>query len=275
VPIQSGSRVIGPNVEIRYFAQHQADELDPEKTILEEVTGSIPNDSIPMARTVLGAFLFHGDDVLKPVKTLSGGEKSRVALAKIALVPTNFLLLDEPTNHLDIKSRQALEEALKGYNGCVLMISHDRAFIDTVANKVVHVEDGSLREYHGNYAYYERKRAADEKTGREETAAARADGRPSKRDLRREAALKREVLNGRIGPMAKRLEEVEREIGELEKTITGLEKKLTDPAVYSSQDKARVVGLELASAKSRNEALMKEWVEVSEKIDSIRSEIMT
>ncbi|HSD52177.1 MAG TPA: ATP-binding cassette domain-containing protein, partial [Candidatus Methylomirabilis sp.] len=158
LPFESGERVPGHNVSLHYYAQHQLDALNPRNTALEELAAIADVEMQPRLRAILGAFLFSGDDVEKPVAVLSGGEKSRLALAKMLLRPANLLCLDEPTNHLDVTAREILEEALDQFDGTMLFISHDRYFINRIATKVVEVREGRLWEYAGDYDYYLEKR---------------------------------------------------------------------------------------------------------------------
>ncbi|MFL5815598.1 MAG: ABC-F family ATP-binding cassette domain-containing protein [Bdellovibrionia bacterium] len=149
-----GGCTIGASVRMGYFSQHALEVLNPDKTIFDEIHDRIPDATIGFVRNLLGAFLFSGDDVYKKIGVLSGGEKSRVVLATILATPVNFLILDEPTNHLDIKSREILLEALKNFDGTVVLVSHDRHFLKAVANRVFEVDHGEMRVYEGNFQYY-------------------------------------------------------------------------------------------------------------------------
>jgi ATP-binding cassette, subfamily F, member 3 len=173
LPVQAGSRELGHNVLVGYCSQHRVDTLNLQHTVLEEASDcgkQVPEQAV---RTLLGAFLFRGDDVFKPVSVLSGGEKSRLVLAKLLLNPPNFLLMDEPTTHLDMASIEALIQALLQYEGTLVFISHDVYFIKSIASSVLHVRGGLLNFYPGNYDYYL------EKTGTESAVAGLvADGKP-------------------------------------------------------------------------------------------------
>jgi ATP-binding cassette subfamily F protein 3 len=149
-----GSCVVGPSVRVGYFSQSSLEVLDPSKTIYDEVADRIPGATIGFVRNLLGAFMFSNDDVNKKIGILSGGEKSRVVLATILATPVNFLVLDEPTNHLDIRSRETLLDAIKSFEGTVVMVSHDRHFLKSIATRVFEIDHGSLMPYEGNFDYY-------------------------------------------------------------------------------------------------------------------------
>ncbi|TFG39228.1 MAG: ABC-F family ATP-binding cassette domain-containing protein, partial [Candidatus Aminicenantes bacterium] len=156
----AGKVAIGASVSAGYFSQHALDLLHPDRTIFETVQDAMPEATIGTIRNLCGAFLFSGDDVDKRISILSGGEKSRVVLAMLLVRPLNFLILDEPTNHLDIQSREVLLETLQKYNGTVVLVSHDRHFLRSLANRVFELDHGEMRIYEGNYEYYQSKTTA-------------------------------------------------------------------------------------------------------------------
>jgi ATP-binding cassette subfamily F protein 3 len=161
------------NVIPSYFEQNQAEALDLEKTVMDTVHDEVPDWKNEEVRTLLGKFLFSGDTVFKKVQALSGGEKARLALAKMLLRPANLLILDEPTNHLDIPAKEMLEEALQNYDGAVIIVSHDRYFISKVANKIVEIRNGELKVYAGDYHYYQNKLQEEKEKERQKLLAAK------------------------------------------------------------------------------------------------------
>ena len=154
-----GSSTIGASVSTGYFSQYSGDALNPENTIFEEISSLLPTESVGTIKNLLGAFQFSGDDTDKKISVLSGGEKSRVMLASLLARPLNFLMLDEPTNHLDIASREVLLEALKEFEGTVVIVSHDRYFLKHLANRVFQIDHGEMKTYEGDYSYYMNKKA--------------------------------------------------------------------------------------------------------------------
>jgi ATP-binding cassette subfamily F protein 3 len=239
----AGERIPGHNVEMAYFAQDQARVLDESRTVLEEITAYAPVDMVPRLRDVLGSFLFSGDDVHKPVAVLSGGERNRLALAILLLRPANLLLLDEPTNHLDLQSKDVLLEALSGYSGTLVFVSHDRYFVDQLATCVVDVSNGTAEEYPGNYADFLRARQGEgveeHSSERVETLAPRSKGLDSagdadKKQRKQEHARRREEQKRRRR-LEKEVEELERQVTELEQRQTDLEQELADPQLYADQ----------------------------------------
>ena len=253
----SGTVVFGSNVDMGYYEQHQT-RLNPEKDILNEVWDEFPRLEMDRIRSVLALFLFTGDDVYQPIKTLSGGEKGRVSLAKLMLRHDNLLLLDEPTNHLDMDSREVLEGALEDFDGTLLTVSHDRYFINRVANRVVEMSADGAREYSGNYDdYLEAKRreaagiALEESDGRTKTQIDR-----EKRRARMAAAEKRAILD--------RLKAAEMAIADAEAEIARLEAQMADPETYKDVEMAQEIARQHRECSASMEALYAEWEAASE-----------
>ena len=253
----SGTVVFGSNVDMGYYEQHQT-RLNPEKDILNEVWDEFPRLEMDRIRSVLALFLFTGDDVYQPIKTLSGGEKGRVSLAKLMLRHDNLLLLDEPTNHLDMDSREVLEGALEDFDGTLLTVSHDRYFINRVANRVVEMSADGAREYSGNYDdYLEAKRreaagiALEESDGRTKTQIDR-----EKRRARMAAAEKRAILD--------RLKAAETAIADAEAEIARLEAQMADPETYKDVEMAQEIARQHRECSASMEALYAEWEAASE-----------
>ena len=253
----SGTVVFGSNVDMGYYEQHQT-RLNPEKDILNEVWDEFPRLEMDRIRSVLALFLFTGDDVYQTIKTLSGGEKGRVALAKLMLRHDNLLLLDEPTNHLDMDSREVLEGALEDFDGTLLTVSHDRYFINRVANRVVEMSADGAREYSGNYDdYLEVKRreaagiALEESDGRTKTQIDR-----EKRRARMAAAEKRAILD--------RLKAAETAIADAEAEIARLEAQMADPETYKDVEMAQEIARQHRECSASMEALYAEWEAASE-----------
>ncbi|MFU8804782.1 MAG: ABC-F family ATP-binding cassette domain-containing protein [Bradymonadaceae bacterium] len=275
LPPDAGEVEVGHRVEVTYFAQHALDSLDASRTALEEMMASASFDATPRVRSILGAFLFQGDDVDKPITVLSGGEKSRLALAKMLLEPGGCLLLDEPTNHLDIASRQVLEHALKEFQGAIVIISHDRYFLNEVVNKVLHVEHGALTDYVGDYDYYRWKR------NQEKVSAPEADGRGAeegadddqpvvnKKDQRRLAAELRKRKQDETRALRKEFERVEASIASLEARHEELQAALAAPDTYENGDAIGELNREYQEISQELEALIVKWEEKGAELEEI------
>ncbi len=227
LPPDRGNVEYGANVDLGYYEQHQT-ALDPKKDILSEVWDAFPRLEPGDVRNVLALFLFTGDDVYQKIETLSGGEKGRVSLAKLMLKRDNLLLLDEPTNHLDMDSREVLEGALEDFEGTILAVSHDRYFINRVANRILEMRPDGVREYLGNYDdYLEKKRR--EQAG-EEDADVPGMTRTQQDKIRRKERLRRESKK----TLEQRLGRAEEEISRVEGEIRSLEERMGDPALYQN-----------------------------------------
>lgn len=261
IPSFSGEIQYGSNVTIGYYDQEQA-ELTSNKRVLNELWDEYPLKPEKEIRTILGNFLFSGDDVLKTVSTLSGGEKARLALAKLMMQKSNFLILDEPTNHLDLDSKEILENALIDYPGTILFVSHDRYFINRITTKVVELSGSGATEYLGDYDYYvEKKQEQEELLALNEQVDTTAS-RPVKQDknnyqLDKEAKkLERQ--------RTRRMEEIEEQIEALETVIDANDQLLCDPNVYQDHEKVMEITNETDEAKAKLEELMEEWTLLAE-----------
>lgn len=261
-----GTFSFGANVSISYYDQQQAD-LTSNKTVLAELWDEYPQKMEKEIRTVLGNFLFSGDDVLKPVSTLSGGEKARLALSKLMMERSNVLILDEPTNHLDLDSKEILENALIDYPGTILFVSHDRYFINRLATKVYELSTVGATEYLGDYDYYvEKKEEALELERLEaETASSKASKVPSAAttDAPEKLSYEQEKEAKRLERQRKRrVEEIEKEMEELEQKIEHNESELCLPEVYQDHEKVLELNTANEAFQERLLALMEEWEEL-------------
>jgi ATP-binding cassette subfamily F protein 3 len=257
-PPDSGERKLGYNVEARFFSQDRAYNLNENRTVLENMMEAAPLEQIPRLRNILGAFLFHGDDVDKKVKVLSGGEESRLALAKMLLRTSNVLLLDEPTNHLDLDSKEILLHALKNYKGTVLFVSHDRYFIDELADKILEVGGGSLQMYWGNYEDY--LRAKPEETVIEGAKPRREKKPPTERGARATTTSKNQARR-----LREKLDGLEESIAETETAIASLEGRMSVPGFYDNPAEAAAIVETHQSLKDKLEKLYEEWDALAKK----------
>jgi len=264
LPVDRGVRELGAHAEVHYYAQHQLDALEPGHTVLEELTAAAPDVPIGRIRTILGAFLFSGDQVDKRIAVLSGGEKARVALARMLVHPASLLCLDEPTNHLDLAAREVLEEALAEFGGTIVFISHDRYFINRIATKVIEVAGGRLTVHLGNYADYLARRAAPPvMTPTAPPAPARrpGGGSPPRRRDGGPARLARELKQ-----LRERLSAVEGEIAAHEARLADLARQLAEPDLYRDGERAREIARTRKETEEQMAWLMREWEEISGRI---------
>lgn len=257
---QKGCVDLGKRTQIGYYAQHRISDLDLESTVYDEVLKTAADKHIPRIREVLGVFLMSGDDVTKKIKVLSGGEKARVSLAKILLSPVNFLIMDEPTNHLDMPSVEALESALDKYKGTLLMISHDRYFLDKLVHRVAEVKDRQLEEYTGNYSYYLEKRniESENRTQAKKTLPQKISGRKTK-DQKRAEAESRQAVSKKRNRLQREVDSLERKINTLEAKKNEMEKSLAKPETYKDSSSSVALQKGYVSVKKELEKSYKNW----------------
>jgi ABC transporter, ATP-binding protein len=255
-----GEYKLGQGVDIAYFHQEQK-SLNLENSIIDEVWDDNPHMTQTEVRNLLGAFLFEGEDVFKSIRSLSGGERARVAILKLILSKSNLLLLDEPTNHLDIDSKEVLEDALKEYEGTLLTISHDRYFLNTVVDRILVLKPDGIEEYLGNYEYYQNKKKEES----EKSHLAEMEDLPSKtktqikEERRREKELKKNENKAK-----KLIKDIEVEIELLEKQIGGLDYMLCQEEVYTSPERTREVNQEKSDLEKRLSKLYEKWEQIVE-----------
>ncbi|MHC0039333.1 ABC-F family ATP-binding cassette domain-containing protein [Pseudoneobacillus sp. C159] len=257
-PISGGTR-LGSNVTIGYYDQEQA-ELTSNKRVLNELWDDYPSMPEKDIRTVLGNFLFSGEDVLKIVSTLSGGEKARLALAKLMMQKSNFLILDEPTNHLDLDSKEVLENALVDYPGTILFVSHDRYFINRIATKVLELSSDGCTEFLGDYDYYlEKKTEAIELKALEQKDQPMSTAVVEKTSYQQDKEVKRAERQRK-----RKLEEIEARITQLEEDIEQFESLLCEPEVFQDHERVIEINHRNEQAKAELDRLMEEWAELAE-----------
>ncbi|GLB61966.1 ABC-F family ATP-binding cassette domain-containing protein [Cytobacillus sp. NCCP-133] len=261
IPALSGEILYGSNVSIGYYDQEQA-ELTSKKRVLNELWDEYPLKPEKEIRTILGNFLFSGDDVLKTVSTLSGGEKARLALAKLMLQKANFLILDEPTNHLDLDSKEILENALIDYPGTILFVSHDRYFINRIATKVIELSSNGATEYLGDYDYFIEKKQEQEELqafNQHEHAQSELPAKQEKHNYHLDKEAKKLERQRK-----RRMEEIEKLIEKLEMQTKEFDQLLCDPEVYQDHEKVLEITKKNDEVKLKLEDLMEEWTNLAD-----------
>ncbi|MFZ4764003.1 MAG: ATP-binding cassette domain-containing protein, partial [Roseimicrobium sp.] len=275
-----GARELGHNARVGYYSQDHADALDPKKTVLETIETTAKGLSEAQLRTLLGCFLFRGDDVFKSVKVLSGGERGRLALANMLLTPANFLVLDEPTNHLDMRSQAVLQQALQDYTGSYVIVSHNRDFLDPVVTKTLEFRVGeSPRLYLGNLSYYLNKKAEEKARLQSGSFAAPAvAGRTSAaeptnaKERRKLEAQRRQGRTGVLKPLQEKLAKVEETIAELEEEKAELSAKMSSPTFSEDAGAMLETTSRFADVEAALSRTFSQWSELSEAVERAEKE---
>ncbi len=287
IPRDGGTIKLGSGVEVGYYAQHHAETLDLSATVMEVVQRRSPETAPSRVRSILGAFMFSGDDVDKPVKVLSGGEKARVALARLLVKPGNLLLMDEPTNHLDLASSEALAQSLTTFDGTLVFVSHNRSLIRTLATRIWNVEDQKVETYPGTldeylYSMNERRiavAAADTETAQRRTPKGTVKGKPApapkpveddKARKRREAD-ERQKRNQKVGPLEKLVAQLEERIGVLEAEQKTRGAELADPSVYEDAPRRNKLLADFQGAADKLDELVPRWEAAMAELETARA----
>jgi len=282
LPFEKGSRNAGHGVTVHYFAQHQAETLNPEHTILESLADVSQQAEMNFLRGIAGAFLFSGPDQKKPIKALSGGERNRVALARMLVEPANTLLLDEPTNHLDPASVDILTDALTAFPGTIVFISHDPTFLSRVSTRVVEIENGQARDYYGDYEYYLWKRAQelesikgsqDELPPAQRRSTTPAQPTSAHGRVAKSAAADRRDLTKSHSRLEKQVTKAEADIAELESRVASRDQELADPVLYQDHDRWHKLHEEHARWKADLERLTTRWTELSQELEEVKRKL--
>ena len=267
---------LGANVTRAYYAQHHAETLNPGQTVYESLDEAGGHLMRTQKHSILGAFLFSGDDVDKKVSILSGGERSRLSLARMLTAPTSLILLDEPTNHLDMRSTEFLAAALADFEGSLCTISHDREFLDGIINRVWEVDNGKVKEYVGNYSEYEwakEKEAAAAELKESSTEPLTNSATQNDKDRKRQEAEERNKRHRLLKPLKDKLQVVEKNLEEIMHTKSKVELELADPGIYQEDQKSRLLQTldQQKKLASEENGLLGDWEEISSRIEEVSS----
>ncbi len=271
-PFGSGERKVGHNVIVSYFAQHQADELNPANDVLGTVDEVATGEIRKSLRNLLGAFLFRGDDVFKKVGVLSGGEKSRLALAKMLLQPCNLIVMDEPTNHLDMRSKAVMQQALLDFDGSYVIVSHDRDFLDPLVNKVVEFSKGRIRTFPGNvsdYIYKKQKELADSQAPAPKQQPRKQEPQLPDKERKRIEAEQRQKRYKLTKPLQEKIAKLEKEIGNKEKLKAEIEALMAHPDFYKDGEKVKETTARYKALEDELQSIYFRWGEVTKELEKV------
>lgn len=282
IKADQGTVSLGHNVTMSYYAQHHSEMLDPKKTVFDEVYQVVPHESIGFVRNVCGSFLFSGDDVHKPVGVLSGGEKARVSLAKILVKPGNLLIMDEPTNHLDLISSETLTNALSDFNGTLLFVSHNQAFINRLATKIWDIRDGEITEYPGGiYDYYRYLEELNRNSGslspqpeEKEPGREREKGGYSKKSIRKKKAEERDRVKNALKPVADRISHLENRIARLERREKEISNLLSNPELFKDSSKSVPLLEEYNRLKEELDESIQQWEQDQVRLEDLKRDLL-
>ena len=278
LPFEKGERILGHGVTTSYFAQYYIELLNPKNTVIDELRTVAGDETDQRLRGMLGAFLFSGDDVTKEVSVLSGGEKTRLAIAKMLTRPANFILMDEPTNHLDIPSREILTDALEAYTGTICFITHDRTLIREIANKIIEIKNGGINVFNGGYdEFLEKEQPRDDKVPetlrivRQVTSDAAAKREQARLRKIAEGNLRNEHFRA-ISPVKKRITEIEEKVNSLTARIDEIEGLFADPNHYKDGYKVAETNREYVDSKEQIRKLTAEWDRLTAEAEKLAQE---
>lgn len=273
-----GEITLGHKVTMSYFAQHHLDMLEPRMTIIEEVSQAVPNETIGFVRGVCGAFLFSGDDVDKSIGILSGGEKARVSLAKLLVKPGSLMLMDEPTNHLDLISSEILIDALAGYMGTLIFVSHNQSFVNRLATKIWDIKGEGIEEYPGNldeyYDHLERiSKIPSTAPDKRQVQVLPGKDKKSRKTQKREEAEKRRLIRATLKPIQDKLTMLEERIADLEKRQKELEEILSDPDIFEDKNKSSLFLDEYREVREKLRELIGRWEFAQDQLESAKKSL--
>jgi ATP-binding cassette, subfamily F, member 3 len=272
-PFDAGDRKLGHNITLSYFAQHQAEELNPDNDVLQTVDEVATGEIRKQLRNLLGCFLFRGDDVFKKVKVLSGGEKSRLALAKMLLQPCNLVVMDEPTNHLDMRSKTILQNALAEFEGSYVIVSHDRDFLDPIVNKVVEFKKGRVKTYLGNVSEYLYAREREDSATRNRVVSTKDEQRIGDKERKRLEAETRQRRYRLTRPVQEKISKIEKAIATKEQQKKNIETLMSDPDYYKDGERVKETTAQFKLLGKEIEDAYFRWNELSRELERLDEEL--